>query len=101
MSKLPLSCVYNSPSLSKVRFWADINNLSTQLDDRGDKAIFVGDMKFDRLKIYKSENKHRETVQQNGFVQLIKCPTREYKDTVSVSLVDHVLVKSVDEMCFK
>ena len=38
-------------------------------------------------------------MQQNGFVQSIKCPTREFKS--AVSLVDHVLVKSFDEMYFE
>ena len=38
-------------------------------------------------------------MQQNCLVQLIKCLTREFKD--AVSLVDHVLVKSFDEMYFE
>ena len=99
MSKLTLSCDYNSPSLSKVNSLADIDNLLTQLNEHCDKAIVVGDMNFDLLKNSTSENRYRETVQQNGFVQLIKCPTREFKD--AVSLVDHVLVKSFYEMYFE
>ena len=88
MSKFILSCVYNSPSLSKVNSLADIDNLFTQLNEHCDKAIVVGDINFDLLLNSTSENKYRETVEQNGFVRLIKCPTREFKDTVS--LVDHV-----------
>ena len=81
MSKLIPSCVYNYPSLSKVNSLADIDNLLTQLNEHCDKAIVVGDMNFDLLKNSISENKHGDTVQQNGFVQLIKCPTRKYKDS--------------------
>ena len=36
MSKLTLSCVYNSPSLSKVNSLADIDNPLTQLNEHCD-----------------------------------------------------------------
>ena len=63
MSKLILSCVYNSPSLSKMNSLADIDNLLTHLNEHCDEAIVVGDMNFDLLKNSTSENKYRETVQ--------------------------------------
>ena len=37
-------------------------------------------------------------MQQKGFVQLIRWPTRQFKD--AVSLVDHVLVESFEEVYF-
>ena len=79
MSKLIPSCL-SYPSLSKVNSLADIWQI-TQLNEHCDKAIVVGDMNFDLLKNSTSENKHGDTVQQNGFVQLIKSPTRKYKDS--------------------
>ena len=57
MSKLTLSCVYNSPSLRKVNSLEDIDNLLTQLNEHCDKAIVVGDMNFDLLKKSTSEKK--------------------------------------------
>ena len=71
----------------------DIDKLLTKL---GDKLIpvYVGDMNLDLLKDWIFREKYLETLQYNGFEQVIKEQTRVQKN--SKTLVDHVLMKATD-----
>ena len=71
----------------------DIDKLLTKL---GDKLIpvYVGDMNLDLLKDWIFRGKYLETLQYNGFEQVIKEQTRVQKN--SKTLVDHVLMKATD-----
>ena len=89
-----LCCLYNSPSLNKDNSLNDIDTILTELNNHTEKAIILGDMNFDLLKNTSSNLKYT-VLMSNGYVQLVKKPTREIQGCVS--LIDHVVVKNIFE----
>ena len=93
-NKFILCCIYNSPSLSKNILLQDIDKLLAKLDDKLIPVYVVGDLNLDLLKDWTFKEKYLETLQYNGFEQVIKEPIRVQKN--SKTLVDHVLMKASD-----
>ena len=90
--KIILCCLYISLSLNKDNSLSDIDTILTELNNHTEKAIILGDMNFDLLKNTSSNVKYTDVLMNNGYVQLVKKPTREIQ--ACVSLIDHVVVKN-------
>ena len=56
-------------------------------------------MNFDLLKNTSSKLKYTDVLMSNEYVQLVKKPTREIQECVS--LIDHVVVKNFDSNFFE
>ena len=97
--KILLCCLYNSPSVHKDNSLNDIDTILTELNNHTEKAIILGDMNFDLLKNTSSNLKYTDVLMSNGYVQLVKKPTREIQECVS--LIDHVVVKNFDSNFFE
>ena len=97
--KILLCCLYNSPFFNKDNSLNDIDTILTELNNHTEKAIILGDMNFDLLKNTSSNLKYTDVLMSNGYVQLVKKPTREIRGCVS--LIDHVVVENFDSNIFE
>lgn len=89
--------IYRPPSLSKILFIADLEQLLGNVKERN--CLLAGDINIDLL----SEDEYHvfdyvSLLASSGFIQCIRGPTREEfkSDQLSSSCIDHIFVRGKD-----
>ena len=86
--------VYNPPKTDKFYFIEQFEHVLDTISAENDRVIICGDFNIDILKTNNLSSKYIDSIEGNGFGQVIKQPTRIGK--TCDTLLDHIKVKDVD-----
>ena len=77
------------------QFLTDIDEILVALNEHSDYLCILGDFNLDMLAESNVQKQYNTIINQNGFIQTIKEPTRVTPDTKTI--IDHVLIRQTDE----
>ena len=86
--------VYNPPKTDKFYFIEQFEHVLDTVSAKNDRVIICGDFNIDILKTNNLSSKYIDSIEGNGFDQVIKQPTRT--GNTCDTLLDHIIVKDVD-----
>ena len=91
---LLIMLVYNPPKTDKFHFIEQFEHILDTISAKEDWVIICGDFKIDILKTNKLSSKYIDSIEGNGFYQVIKQPTRI--ENTCDTLLERIIVKDVD-----
>ena len=86
--------VYNPPNDNKFTFVDEFDKHLEAISNKNYRAVICGDFNINILKSNNLSSRYIDAVENNGFNQLIKQPTRVGYN--SETLLDHMIVKDVN-----
>ena len=86
--------VYNPPNSDKFYFLEQFEHVLDKISAKNDRVIICGDFNIGILKTNNLSSKYIDSIEGNGFDQVIKQPTRI--GNTCDTLLDHIIMKDVD-----
>ena len=93
--KIVLCCIYRAHTVKMKQFLTDIDEILVTLNEHSEVLCILGDFNLDMLTESNAQKQYNSILNQNGFIQTIKEPTRVTPDTKTI--IDHVLIRHTDE----